>query len=62
MLRDAALSGIVNFREIIDRLTTETEFRHTRALIDRLLAEFEVEQRRRQSQHDSRLEEERKET
>jgi predicted nucleic acid-binding protein len=43
VLRDAALSGMVNFRETIDRLTHQTEFHHTRALIDRVIAEVEAQ-------------------
>jgi hypothetical protein len=37
---------MVNFRQTINRLTKHTEFHHTRALIDRLIAEVESQIRR----------------
>jgi predicted nucleic acid-binding protein len=45
VLRDAALSGMLDFRDTAHRLTSETTFRHTRALIDRVTADVEAEQR-----------------
>jgi len=43
VLRDAALSGMLDFRQAVRRLTSETAFHHTRALIDRVIADFETE-------------------
>jgi len=44
VLRDAALSGMVDFREAVHRLTSQTTFRHTPALIDRVSADVDAEQ------------------
>ncbi len=47
VLRDAALSGMLNFREVVHRLTNETDFHHTKALIEQVTADFESAQRQR---------------
>jgi predicted nucleic acid-binding protein len=47
VLRDAALGGMINFRETVHRLINETNFHHTEALIDQVTADFEMAQRQR---------------
>jgi predicted nucleic acid-binding protein len=41
VLRDAALSGAINFRDAIDRLTSKTDFHHTKTLIEQVTTDFE---------------------
>jgi predicted nucleic acid-binding protein len=45
VLEEAGLSGFIDFHDAIRRLTEETRFRHGRALIDQLRADFEQAQR-----------------
>ncbi len=42
VLRDAAFAGMVDFHQAIYRLTHQTEFRFTRNLIERVLADFDA--------------------
>lgn len=46
VLRDAGLSGMINFHDAIRRLTSSTDFRHTKALIARITADFELAERK----------------
>jgi predicted nucleic acid-binding protein len=48
VLRDTALAGLIDFHMTMRRLTTETQFRHTDALIAQVTADFEQEAARRQ--------------
>jgi predicted nucleic acid-binding protein len=41
VLRDAGVAGLINFREVIRRLTEQTRFRHSKGLIERLLDDFD---------------------
>jgi predicted nucleic acid-binding protein len=45
VLRDAALGGMLNFRDVMQRLTGETNFHHTKALIEQVTADFEAAQK-----------------
>jgi predicted nucleic acid-binding protein len=41
VLQKAGIAGMIDFHEAIRRLTTETQFRHTRKLIDQVIADFD---------------------
>jgi predicted nucleic acid-binding protein len=53
VLQEAGYAGFVDFREAIRQLTQETRFRHSRELIERITAEFDKEQRKRQGERQS---------
>lgn len=46
ILQEAGTEGLVDFHAAIKRLTKQTAFRHTEALISRVIAEFERNLRR----------------
>jgi hypothetical protein len=45
VLQEAGLAGFIDFHDAIRRLTEETRFRHSVALIDKLKADFEQARR-----------------
>ena len=46
-VQEAGHENLLDFHAAIHRLTTETAFRHTRPLIQRVIADFENEHIRR---------------
>jgi len=46
VLHDAGIAGLIDFHAAIRRLTDETQFRHSKALINQVIADFDAEVQR----------------
>lgn len=49
VLRDAGIAGVIDFHAAVRRLTSETKFRHTDALIAQVISSFEKELKNHQT-------------
>ena len=53
VLRDAGLSGLIDFHAAVDRLTSQTPFHHDKALIDQVVKEFDAQHPQGGLQHEA---------
>lgn len=53
VLRDAGLSGLIDFHAAVDRLTRQTQFHHDKDLIDQVVKDFDSKRLQKGMEHEA---------